>query len=161
MKRSSRGYGESVIGAVSAGVFFILVGAIFVAKPNLFNALVTFFTNFGFITVPNTGIAFIAPKFQASNVVIYEAAALFSLLWGLFQVIVLVARIAARSHFGKIAETVGDITFWWGAVFLVNTYLTRATGAKEWFTFWAALIMLIGASLIVRAIILMARSLAD
>lgn len=49
------------------------------------------------------------------------------------------------------------MVFWLGASYLVGTLLNETTMMEDWFVFWAAIIMLIGVSLIVRAIILAAR----
>jgi len=81
----------------------------------------------------------------------------FSFAMGLFQIVILLLRFIVRSQVGKKAETVSNLVFWLGASYLIRTLLietTRFTATTGWFVFWAGIIMLIGASLIVRAIIL-------
>lgn len=46
------------------------------------------------------------------------------------------------------------MVFWLGASYVVGTFLNETTTLEGWFAFWAAIIMLIGVTLIVRAIIL-------
>ena len=52
LKQSPR-YGEGLFGAISVGFFFVLVGAIFVTTPNLFNEILDFFGDFDLVRVPN------------------------------------------------------------------------------------------------------------
>jgi hypothetical protein len=149
---------ESLLSAISAGFFFILVGAIFLITPNLFNNIITFFSNFGTVRVPNTQIYLPAPKYPptspSANSAVYSAVGQFSLIWGLFQIVILVLRFFARSPLNKKAETVSNFVFWLGASFLISTFLNEKTTTTTWFAFWTTIIMLIGASLIVRAVIL-------
>lgn len=94
--------------------------------------------------------------------VVYLAVEQFSYVWGLFQLVILALRFVARSPLGKKAETVSDIVFWLGAGFLTRTFLLETTRMSfisemtRWFVFWSGIIMLIGVSLIIRAIILAA-----
>jgi len=160
---------EGLISAISAGLFFVLVGAIFLTTPNLFNSIVKFFSHFELVPVPNLGeLRLPAPvppltdlaAYLAARKQVYVAVEQFSYIWGLFQIVILALRIVARSPLRKDAETVSNIVFWWGTGFLIRTFLIETirllfiTGVTRWFVFWAGIIMLIGASLIVRAIIL-------
>lgn len=148
---------EGFFSAVSAGVFFILVGTIFVTTPNLFDKVKAFFLNFDVVRVPNTEIRLPAPASPGKHSVVYSAVALFSLIWGLYQIVVLALRFVVRSPLGKKAETVSSLVFWLGASYLVSAFLNKTTTATTWFAFWAELIMLVGVSLIVRAIIMAVR----
>ena len=56
----------------------------------------------------------------------------------------------------KKAETVSNVIFWLGAGFLIRNFLSEMTTTTTWFAFLAATIMLIGVSVIARAIILAA-----
>jgi membrane protein YdbS with pleckstrin-like domain len=63
-------------------------------------------------------------------------------------------RFVVDSPFSKKAETVSNLVFWLGASYLISTFLIETT---TWFVFWAAIIMLSGVSLIVRAVVLEVR----
>jgi hypothetical protein len=154
-------YRESLIGAVSAGFFLILLGALFVLTPGLFNRTIDFFESFGWVTVPNTAISWFAPTspLSPSNRIVYTGVEQFCFAFGVFHIVILALRFAARSSTNKKADTVGNLIFWIGAGYLVRTLLleaTRWTALTTWFVFWAALITLVGVTLIVRAIILAA-----
>jgi len=162
-ERSARRYGESLFSAISAGFFFLLVGVIFVSTRNLFEKTVDFFQGFDVVSVPNTGISLIAPVFPRIHQVVYVAAEQFSFAFGFFQLIILALRFVARSPWDKKAETASNFVFWIGAGYLIRTLLietTRWSGTTTWFVFWSGIIMLLGLSLIIRAIILAVASTA-
>lgn len=157
MRRSPKGspsrYGEGVFSALSAGFFFVLVGAIFVITPNLFDMIIDFFQSFTVVSVPNTPVRLPAPAVPRAHTVVYSAMAQFSLVWGLFQIVLLVIRFVAGSPLTKKAETAGNLVFWLGTNFLVRTFLTELTTRTTWFAFWTTILMLAGVSLVVRAIV--------
>jgi len=152
-------YRESLIGAVSAGFFLVLLGVLFIATPGLFSRTIDFFDAFGPVVVPNTAISFFAPARPLSHTVVYTAAEQFCFAFGVFHVVILALRFAARSSTNKKADAIGNLIFWIGAGYLIGTLLLetpRWTALTTWFVFWAALITLIGVTLIARAIILAA-----
>jgi hypothetical protein len=150
----SHKYRDGLFSAISVGFFFVLVGAIFVTTPNLFDKILDFFRDFDLVTVPNQPRWLLpAPASPMDHSVVYSAVVQFSFALGLFQIVVLALRFVARSPWSKKAETVSNLVFWLGASFLTRTFLIETT---RWFVFWAGIIMLIGVSLITRAIILVA-----
>jgi len=160
--RYSHKYREGLISAISAGFFFVLVGAIFMTTPNLFDRIIDFFSDFELVPVPNLGIRLPAPEFPWVHLVVYRAVAQFFFVWGLFQMVILALRFVARSPLSKKAETVGNLVFCFGAGLLTRAFLIETTrwafltATTRWFAFWSGIIMLIGVSLIIRAIILAA-----
>jgi hypothetical protein len=150
---SSR-YREGIFSAISAGFFFVLIGAIFITTPNLMNEIIDFFSNWRLVSVPNvSGLRLPAPASPAAHVVVYTAVRQYSFVWGLWQIVILALRFVFRSPAGKKAETVSNLVFSVGAGFLLSMFLIDTT---RWFVFWAAIIMLLGLSLIVRAVVLAA-----
>jgi len=151
--RFPRRYREGIFSAISAGFFFLFVGAIFVKTPDLFQHTLDFLSSFGLEKVPNTGIYFIAPEqpLAQAHQVVYQAAEQFSYAIGFLQIVILALRFFAGSPWNKKAETVSNLVFWIGAGYLTRMLLIEHT---IWFVFWSAIIMLLGVSLIVRAIIL-------
>lgn len=145
-------YREGLFSAISAGFFFILLGAIFVSTPNLFDSILAFFRDIGIVDVPNTENVFLpGPESPRAHSAVYSAVWQFSFIWGLFEIAILVLRFFAHSPLSKKAETMSNIIFWLGTSYLINTFLIETT---KWFVFWSTIIMLVGVSLIVRAIIL-------
>jgi drug/metabolite transporter (DMT)-like permease len=161
LNESSKGftlkYNERIFSAISAGVFFIVVGAIFVTTPSFFDNILTFFGDFDLVRVPNSGFGFPAPASPETHSALYSAVTQFSVIWGLFQIVILVLRFVVDSPFSKKAETASNLVYWLGASYLISTLLNEITTVETWFVFWAEIIMLVGVSLIVRAIILAIR----
>jgi hypothetical protein len=156
-----RHYREWVFAAISAGFFFILVGMIFVTRPGLYDPGLRALFNaseWENTTVGNTNITLPVPKQSAlqSNAYgeVYTAAFEFCLVWGLFQILILALRFFADSPRRRKARTVSSAVFWLGAAYLISTYLNSSTTRNTWFIFWAAIVVLLGVSLIVRAIAL-------
>jgi len=147
---------ETFISAFSAGVFLVLFGLFFVVTPGLFDKVVNFFTDFGIVKVPHMpiGIVLPAPEHPATHVTVYSAVSQFCFAWGIFLIGLFILRFFAGSPLNKKADTAGDIVFWLVSGYLVSNFLNNTTNHEEWFAFWAAIIMLIGVGLIIRAIIL-------
>jgi len=138
------------IGLFEFGFLIILIGTIFIATPNILDALVNFVKSFTanvevfpgiFIPIPNTG----------DNTLVYRTAMYFCLAFGVFQIIVLILRFALKSPIEKKTGTVGSIVFWFGAAFLEN--MLAINGNSYWIFMLGGLIVLIGLSIIVRAIV--------
>jgi hypothetical protein len=167
LNEGSRGYQrrhhEGLLSAISVGFFLILIGVLFISTPSLADKVVTFFSHFQTAQVKSTGIYIPAPEHLADHIDIYVAARQFSLIWGVFLIAMLGARFLFDSPLRRKAQNFGDIVFWLGAVYLIQTFLVQTTQAIPptiditiWLQFWAAIIMLIGVSLIARAIFLAA-----
>ena len=152
-------YEESVISAISVGSVLILIGVVFVlALPNsLWDKTIAFFDSFTTRQVTGTGIFLPAPMSPGTHVVFYNAVFQFFLGLGLLQILVLAMRLIWRSHVRKTAETVGNLVFWFGASYLVSAFLNRSTSVNMWFAFWATLLILLGISLLARALVLLVR----
>jgi hypothetical protein len=150
-KESPSKYQEGLFTAISAGFFLLLVGAIFVITPNLFESIIDFFKDFKLVDVPNTNIIFPGPEFPGSHLTVYQAAGQVSAALCVFQIVILALRFVIPSSWGKRAETVGNFVYWAGAAFLIQLFLVDST---QWFVFWSTIIILAGVSLIVRAVVM-------
>jgi len=151
-------YRESLIGAISAGFFLIAIGVLFIITPRLFDGVLAFFDDFDIVRVfPNAAIYWPAPRSPLTHSIVYSAVERFAFAFGVFQIVVLALRFAARSPVNKKAETVGNLVFWLGLGYLIRTLLLGPiiwAPHTTWFVFWSAFLMLIGVTLIIRAIIL-------
>lgn len=154
---SRQRYGERIFTAVSGGFFLILIGAIFFTTPHLLGKVLAFFQNFDIVRVPHTEIFLPAPASPGAHSKVYSAVMRFCFVWGIFQIFILAIRFVARSALSKKVETVSGIVFWVGTGFLIWVLLSGPMATTTWFVFWSGVIMLIGTSLVVRAIILAIR----
>jgi len=147
---------RGLLSAASAGFFFILVGTIFVTTPALIDGIVELFRpdRIGTVQVPNTVVYLPAPISPAAHLVIYQAVGLFSLVWGIFEIAMLMLRFSFHSPTSKKAENAGSIVFWLGTSYLISVYLNETVTTTTWFVFWTTILMLLGFSLIARAAVL-------
>ncbi len=154
---------EGLLTAVSVGFFFVLIGMLFVTVPDLLDSVFRFLnsSNWTLPAFPGTSNVFLpVPKNLSSNQTVYSAALQFSLIWGIFLIAMLIARFASSSPNRRKAENLGDIVFWLGAAYLIQTWLidTRID-LKVWYGFWSSIVILGGIGLIARAIFLAATNI--
>ena len=155
------GFAEAIITAVSVGAVLVLIGIVFVINTNLWGRIVDFFNNFNTIQVAKTTVYLPAPKAPATHKELYTAVAQFTLGVGILQILILALRLSLGSRIRRTAKTIGSLVFWFGASYLTSTILVNMKTSlslpqqqQNWFTFWAAIITLVGFSLIVRAVVL-------
>ncbi len=144
-------YGEWLFTAIAIGFFLLLVGTLFVITPNLFDNILDFLKDFKLVDVSNTDIVFPAPEFPRIHLTVYQAVGQFSIAVCLFQIVLLALRFFVPSSWNKRAETVGNLVYWGGAAFLIQLFLIENT---QWFVFWSTLIIIVGVSMIARAIVM-------
>ena len=150
---------ETLITAVAVGSVFIIIGAVFVFTPDLSGKIVNFFQDmnttapFPFLGTSNSTISLPAPAHPDAHTILYNAVMQFDIGIGILQVAILAVRLYVRSPRKKIAETVDHTVFWLGAAVLVSVFLLAGT-TTAWFAYWAALIALIGVSMVTRAVVL-------
>jgi len=151
--------GEAMISAISVGTVFILFGLVFVlALPNnLWDRTVAFFSSFIGREVPGLNITLPAPINPSAHAVFYTAVFQFSIGIALLQILILALRIGFRSPIGRIAETIGNLVFWFGTTYLQFVYLNSTTTLTEWFMFWTAVVAVVGLSIVARAVVLVIR----
>ena len=152
---------EDLITAIYVGIVFILLAVVYYANlpNNLLSRLVDFFGSFTLAEIPGGGFSLPAPINPHTDgfVMLYSAAFEFALGLGILEIAILFFRIYLQSPLARKAETIQNIVFWLGVSFLIISYLVRVTIMEEWFMFWAAIILLGGVSLLVRAFVIIAQ----
>ena len=150
---------ERLFSALSAGSFFILLGIVYVINlpSSLWDAVIEFFRNLTTTQVPGMGITLLAPASPASHAVLYGAVFQFCIGLGILQIVFLMLRLMMNSPIGETAETMGNLVYWFGAAYLVTTYLNDTTTLSRWFVFWAGILIILGLSLIARAFVLFSK----
>ena len=150
-------YHEGILSAVSVGAVFILIGLIFVATPGLWEKIVSFFNDFTTTQVPGMGISLPAPAVPAAHAQLYVAVSQFSVGLVILEILLVAMRLIARSPTRRLAQEVGNLVFWLGAAYLISTLLNNTTTLSIWFGFWAGILVVLGLSLIARALVLLAK----
>ena len=150
---------EGLFSAISVGAVFVLIGIIYAVNlPNsLWESILEFLSNLAMSQVPNAGISLLAPTSPAAHTVLYGAVFQFCIGLGILQVILLSLRLTMHSQVGKTAEAMGNLVYWFGAGYLVATYLNSATELVEWFAFWAGILIILGLSFIARWFVLLVK----
>jgi hypothetical protein len=150
---------ESLFTAIYVGALFIILALVYYIhlSDNLWDSLVNFFTSLTLAPVPTTGISLPAPANPANFGNLYVAAFQFSLGVGILEIIILALRVFLYSSVTRIAETIENIVFWFGASYLIIAYLVNMKISSEWFVFWAGIILIFGLALLARAFVILAR----
>jgi hypothetical protein len=150
---------EGLFTAIYIGALFIILALVFSIhlSDNLWDSLVNFFTSLTLASVPSTGISLPAPANPANFGNLYVAGFQFSLAVGILEIVILALRVVLRSSVTRIAETIENIVFWFGASYLIIAYLVNMKISSEWFVFWAGIILIFGLALIARAIVILAK----
>jgi len=144
--------GADWLGLVSLGLFFIVIGTVFVITPNLTGEIKKFFNKENFDwkeAYPNIKLP--APNTHSPE--IYEAIMNFCYIFGGSQIIMLILRFALKDSASRKAETSSGIIFWFGmGVFadFANSLLVEPTG---WFSLLSGLITMIGLLIISRILL--------
>jgi drug/metabolite transporter (DMT)-like permease len=163
----SRWFGEILVRSISIGLFLVLIGIIFVINPGLWSKILDFFNDFTIVQVARTTVNLPLPALPAAHTAVYTAAFQFAFGIGILEILILALRLALGSRIRRTAQTVGDLVFWLGAAYILNiladmkSILTLGQQRDMWFQFWAAIIMIVGLSLIARAAILFVASRSE
>ncbi len=150
-KKSLKFGNETIFTAISVGFFLVLIGFLLVTTPNLLDKFLDFVTSFRLVDVPNTDIVLPAPVNPRSHIDLYQAATVMSFALVAFQIVMLMLRFLAQSPWGKRAEAAGNLVFWLGAGILTQYFLIETT---QWFVFWSLFLIIIGISMIARAMVM-------
>jgi hypothetical protein len=153
-------YSEGLITALAVGGFLIILGVVFALTPGTWQTVDTFFndltTVYYQIGTSSSTVNLLAPLHPDVHAGFYVAVQSFCIGIGVLQVIILALRLYVRSAVRRIAETVGNMVFWFGAAVSVSIFLMAGT-LTGWFQFWAALLLILGVSLIARGLVYLFR----
>ena len=139
---------DDYAGAISFGVFLILIAVFYIADPNLLSEVTEFIRDFKLVPISGS-FSWLEPS--TGHPVLYNAAAEFCYIFGLVQVGVLALMFAGRSSIRGKARTFSDVIFWLGAGYAFGILLS---GTLAWISFVGALIILLGLSIVIRSAIL-------
>jgi hypothetical protein len=140
-------------GLASFGFFLILIGALLVVIPNLPTHVETFVRSFNQTEPIYPNVYFPVPNPSVDNTEFYRALMYFCLTFGIFQIVLLILRFALKSSLHRKAETLGGVVFWFGVGIFANVLVTD--GSTFWFLFIGGLVVSIGLSIMVRAVVAM------
>ena len=151
---------EGLITALAIGGFFIILGSVFAFTPGIVNNTNAFFLDLTTVTFPfgspGSTVSLLGPAHPADHQSFYTAVMNFLIGMGVLQIVILALRLVVHSRIRRIAQSVGDLIFWLGAALVANVFLLAGT-QNGWFQFWSLLIVIVGASLIARFFVYLAK----
>jgi hypothetical protein len=151
---------EGLITALAIGGFFIILGSVFAFTPGIVNNTNAFFSDLTTVTFPfgspGSTVSLLGPAHPADHQSFYTAVMNFLIGMGVLQIVILALRLVVHSRIRRIAQSVGDLIFWLGAALVANVFLLAGT-QNGWFQFWSLLIVIVGASLIARFFVYLAK----
>jgi hypothetical protein len=141
-------YRREDTGWISFGAFLIIAAVIYLTTPNIAQEINAFIRDFRLVEVFENFWWFVP---SSSHPVLYAAAERFCYVFGVVQIMILGLRFAKGSSIHGKAETFSSIVFWLGAGYVLSLL---SQGALSWLSFIATLIILIGVSVVARALVL-------
>jgi len=136
-----------ILDVLQFGFFLMLIGTIYIVTPNLPKEVSDFFRDFELNEAYPT-VFLPAPK--SNHPVLYNAASQFAFAFALFQTFVLLLEFLLMAPVNKKAETFSGIIFWFGLAASLNML---RDGGITWFIFLGFIIILAGATLVIRSLI--------
>lgn len=147
-RRSWDGYHRDDTGWISFGAFLIIIAIIYLRTPNLVQEVKAFVSDFQLVELFQN-FWWYAPS--GNHPVLYAAAEQFCYAFGLVHIVILGLKFARRSPTHGKADTFSSIVFWLGAGYIIGLL---SQGVFLWLSFIAGLIILIGISIVARALVL-------
>jgi hypothetical protein len=147
-RQSWNGYHRDDTGWISFGAFLIIIAVIYLKTPGLLSEAKAFVTDFHLVELFQNFSWFVP---SSSHPVLYNAAEQFCYAFGLVQILVLGLEFARRSSTHRKAETFSSIVFWLGAGYILSLL---SQGVLAWLSFIAGLVILVGISIVARALVL-------
>jgi len=138
---------DQLLRLLSFGVFLLILGIIVLATPNLSDQISAFVQDLKLEQI-QSGVNASLPAPQGPHPQLYGAAALFGLAFGVYLVLLLIAKFVLGADFNQKAETLTGVIFWLG-IGLAMLALARETIA--WLLFVAIAVVLIAIIILVRS----------
>ena len=143
LKRSD----DRLLRLVSFGVFLLILGITVLATPNLGAEISAFVQDVKLEQIqPGGNVSFPVP--QGPHPQLYGTVALFSLAFGVYLIVLLIAKSALGADLNQKAETLTDVIFWLGIGFVM---LALARETIAWLVFIAIVVVLIAIIILVRS----------
>ncbi len=130
--------------------WFIVLNAvlrIWIITPNFSSEVIEFAKNFH---LEHLTEHVVLPSPKESHPVVYMAAMQFCLVFGAFQITILVLRFIFHDTLDRKSGTISNIAFWFSTSFFLNMLANEPT---RWFGFLAGLIISIGLAIIASSVV--------
>jgi hypothetical protein len=135
-------------GWISFGAFLIIIAVFYLRTPNVAHEAEAFIRDFRLVEVFQNFWWFVP---STNHPALYVAAGEFCYIFGLVQIAILGLKFARGSSTHGKAQTFSGIVFWLGAGYILSLL---AQGGLSWLSFIASMVILMGVSIVVRALVL-------
>lgn len=135
------------LSTLSFGFFLILFGVIWIITPNFSSKVVDFVKDFH---LEHLTEHVVLPAPEHSHPVVYRAAMQFCLVFGAFQIVVLILRFIFHDSLDNKSGTISNIAFLFSAGFFLNMLANKSIG---WFGLLAGLIISIGLAIVASSLV--------
>ncbi|MBS7632934.1 hypothetical protein KEJ15_04840 [Candidatus Bathyarchaeota archaeon] len=142
------------IGLVSFGFFLIALAVVWIITPNFSGEIVDFVNDFHPANV-SENIVFYAP--QSPHPILYTALMELCIIGGIFQIVILMFRIAYHEPVRKKADSISSIGFSFSMAFFFNWAASVISASVGWFGLLAGLIFSIGLSMVLSSVVKLLR----
>jgi len=146
-RRSWDDYHRDDTGWILLGAFLIIIAVIYLRTPNLVQEVKAFVSDFHLVAVFQNFWWYMP---STNHPALYAAAEQFCYAFGLVHIVILGLKFAKGSSTHGKAETISSIVFWLGAGYVLGLL---SQGVLSWLPFVAGFIILIGISIVARALV--------
>jgi len=144
-----RSTGTDWLGLAAFGFFLLLIGAIWIVNSLNLNVETREFVKPGNWHLANVTGNISIPEPVRPFPVIYTAAMQFCLIFGGFEIVILVLRLAFHESIGRMADAVSGMAFWFSAGYFLSLLASQSIG---WFSFIAGIIISAGLAIVATSI---------
>ncbi len=148
VKSKNRYFGSTGwLSTLSFGFFLILFGVIWIITPNFSSEVIDFAKDFHPEKLTEH-VVLLTPK--ESHPVVYNAAMQFCLVFGAFQIVILVLRFIFHDSINRKSGTISNVAFWFSTGLFLNMLANKSI---DWFGFLAGFIISIGLAIVASSLV--------
>jgi len=152
--RKKRLRGMDWLGLATFGFFLLLVGAIWIAHFSDLNAEADAFLNSDNWRLSNVTGSIAIPEPTRSYPTIAIAVMQFCFIFGAFEVVIVVLRLAFHDSIGRIADAISGTAFWFSAGYFASLAASESIG---FFAFLAGVVISGGLAIVASSIVKLLR----
>jgi len=135
------------LSTLSFGFFLILFGVIWIITPDFSSEVIDFVKDFHFEHLTEHVVL---PAPEHSHPVVYTVAMQFCLVFGAFQVLILILRFIFHDSLDKKGGTISNVAFWFSTSFFLNMLANKSI---DWLGFLAGFIISVGLAIIASSLV--------
>jgi hypothetical protein len=149
-----RSAGTDWLGLAAFGFFLLLIGTIWIVNSPDVNVEAEAFVRPENWHLANVTENIAIPEPARSYPVIYTAAMQFCFIFGAFEAVILILRLALHESINRIADAVSGMAFWFSAGYFLSLVASQSIG---WFAFLAGIVISGGLAIVAASLVKLLR----